>query len=174
MALELYARVAGLYPGISRPAWAAAALFMAIAITMATIVEPHTGRYHNMILLRRASATVLTVAIGLLAALFGYFRNNLPSNLVRHAAIMAIYFVTQALPYLAANLTQKVVGWSLIAGDLAVPCYVAWAVLLTRAGQTRNPLTRRFTDAELAHATDQHLDRSIDTAKSMARRSIDD
>ena len=107
MALELYSRVASLYPGLSQPGWAAAALAIALATTWISLVEPHSSRLQNIFLLRRVTASVLAVAIAVLALLFGYFRNSLPRNAVVHAGVMAFYFVTQAAGYFAANATEQ-------------------------------------------------------------------
>ena len=168
MAIELYLRIAALYPGLSRPGWAIAALVIAVGLTMASLVEPHLNQLGRLILFRRASATVLTVAIGALAMLFAVLRNNIPPNLVRHGAVMAVYFASQAIPAFAANWTHNL-NWGQAAIRGAVLCYLAWAVVLTRAGETRPEFSRRFSDAELAEATNARRDKDLELIRSAGR-----
>jgi hypothetical protein len=174
MALELYSKVADLYPGISRRKWALGALLLAAVITAGTIIEPHDEKLQQIFLLRRSSASVLAVAISFIAALFAFFRNNIPKNLVRHAAIMAVYFFTQAAPYYAVNVTGRIVDWGEVSIWCARVCYLAWAVLLTQKGQERPPLERQFSDQELEQARLQNLSETVRFAKSIGRKNTDD
>lgn len=171
MSVELYAQVAELYPGLSRRVWVSMALTVGVFITAATIIEPHSSSLQTIILFRRATATILAIAIVALACLFGYFRNSLRPNLTRHAAIMAFYFVTQAAASMGANLTGKMVNWSKVGEVGAIVSYLTWAVVLTRAGQKRTPLTRKFSDAEIAQATDESLQEIVDIATKAGRGS---
>ena len=166
MALELYTRVSAFYRGMSPPGWAAAALVIAIGVMMTTLVEDHSNwQMQSIFLLRRATATVLAFAIGFLAALFAYFRNSLPPNLVRHSAIMAVYFATQAIAFFAMNLLKSNGAWDLLYVWGAVACYIAWAIALTPAGQRQRtgPQGRRL------EGVDQRLEELLELAKTAGR-----
>jgi hypothetical protein len=168
MALELYVRVAALYPGLNRPSWAAVAIGVAMLATWLTLVEPHANRLQSIFLLRRVTASVLAVAIALLAILFGYFRNSLPRNAVVHAATMAFYFLTQAGGYFAANLTGKIVDWGAVASWGAIASYAAWALLLTSRGELRPSFQSEFTEDELARAG-ENVDETMRIARLIGR-----
>ena len=82
---------------------------------------------------------------GIPAGLFTLFRNNLPPNCVRHAAVMAAYFATQSISYFETNFTGKIKEWGNVGIVGATACYLAWAILLTPAGETR-PQEERGTE----------------------------
>ena len=154
MALELYSRVADLYPGLSRRGWLAAALAVAVPVTMGTLIEPHATLLQNLFLARRVTATILAIGICLLAAFFGYFRNSLPSNSVIHAAVMAFYFLTQIAGLFGANLTGRITDWSIVQEWGAIASYIAWAALLNSHGESRIQMENEFTVDELERIED--------------------
>jgi hypothetical protein len=151
IAFELFVKWARSYPGIGRFGRYLFSALIAVALLVSLIWWPYewkalvtAGNFRIYYILNR----VLIAALALFTVLVWLFFRNYPTgvapNVIRHTRITVIYLTATALIQMAFTLSgaklMAVSNISLVA--VAAGSFAAWALLLTRKGESKESLPK--------------------------------
>ena len=146
MVMELYSLIFRNYPGIrtaSQIALGAALLlalvvsFLSLSSDMAARAKPTISILDQFMIAERGVISSMVILILLITAFLAYYPVPLPSNLILHSAVFAVYFLSKSALILFRNLTGSSVDrfLSLSVMGLAGICLVIWFAGMRKAGE---------------------------------------
>ena len=146
MVMELYRLVFRNYPGIrtaSQVALGAALLaalvvsFLSLSSEMAARSKPNMTVLDQFMVAERGVVSSMVLLILLITGFLVYYPVPLPSNLIVHSAVFAVYFLSKSALILYRNITGGTADrmLSLSVMGLAGICLCIWATLLRKSGE---------------------------------------
>ena len=134
----------------------ATALFVSTGVSASTLFfdwQQNSSKHFildNFMLLERLVMTSLLVLLLCLIAFLAYFPVPLARNIRVHASIFSFYFAARTSLLWVRTFfgLEHVAAVNLAIAVLAILCLFAWAILLSRAGETLAPAQRPSSDSE--------------------------
>jgi len=166
--LEIYSKVLRNYPGIaSLGRWVlTGALVVAIGVSglSLSVDFSNAGEQFKWILLitviERGVMSSLAIFLLMITMFLVWYPVPLSRNVVVHSMVCALFFLGATTSLLVRNVTghQVTLFVNVALGTIDLACFVMWAVLLSRAGESNVVVLRHYWRAEQQQQLMDQLD----------------
>lgn len=178
--LELYSLVLSNYKGIATfGRWVLmAALGISILISASTLVADLSNpaeRFRTFLIfnaIERGIDSSLAIFLLLITAFLLWYPVPLSRNIVLHAIVFSVYFLSGTMGLLVRNLTGTEVldAVNMVLMAITLLCLSLWILLLNRKGESKTTVLRQHWRLEDEEQLVQHLDAINSTLLRAARK----